>query len=190
MGAALRQRQGEGDQAASLAETDIYDVLKNERRQRVVERLADCAETQSVRALSEHIAAIETDTETPPRNVRHSVYVSLCQTHIPKLDDLDIVDYDADAKDVAPGRHTATVAAYLTDTPTDRARHDEYYLGLGVVGSLLVAAGVLGAPILSTAPAIVGLTFLALTTLAAGFFVARGRLGAFGTLGSLSTLRR
>ncbi|WP_224268644.1 DUF7344 domain-containing protein [Haloprofundus salinisoli] len=176
MGAALRQRQGESDRRNSLAETDIYGVLKNERRQHVVERLADRAETQSVRALSEHIAAIETDSNTPPRNVRHSVYVSLCQTHIPKLDDLDIVDYDADAKDVAPGRHTQTVAAYLMDTPTDRSRHDELYLGLGVVGSALVAAGVLGAPVLSVAPSVVGLAFLSLTALAAGFFVARGRL--------------
>ncbi|QCJ46472.1 MULTISPECIES: DUF7344 domain-containing protein [Haloprofundus] len=178
MGAALRRRQRGSDRQKSLAETDIYDVLKNERRQHVVELLADRAETQSVRALSEHIASIETDSDTPPRNVRHSVYVSLCQTHIPKLDDLGIVDYDADAKDVAPGQHTQTVAAYLLDTPADRSRHDEYYLGFGVLGSALVAAGVLGAPVLSAAPAVVGLAFLVLTALAAGFFVARSRFPA------------
>ncbi|WP_224335158.1 DUF7344 domain-containing protein [Haloprofundus halobius] len=176
MGAALRQREGESDPRGSLAETEIYDVLKNERRQHVVEQLAERAETWSIRELSEHIAAVETDSDTPPRKVRHSVYVSLCQTHVPKLDDLDIVSYDADAKEVAPGRHARRVATYLLDTPSERSPHDEYYLGLGIAGTALVAAGVLGAPGLAAAPAVVALAFLVLTTLVSGFFVGRRRL--------------
>ncbi|WP_224449291.1 DUF7344 domain-containing protein [Haloprofundus salilacus] len=175
MGAALRQREGESERPTSLAETEIYDVLKNERRQHVVEQLSERPETQSVRELSEHIAAAETDSDTPPRKARHSVYVSLCQTHLPKLNDLDIVDYDAETKEVTPGHHAETVAAYRLDTPNVESRRDAYYLGLGAVGTAVVSAGVLGAPVLSVAPAVVGLAFLALTTLVAGFFVVRRR---------------
>jgi hypothetical protein len=53
-----------------------------------------------VRDLSEAVATLETAEDPPPRNKRQSVYVSLHQTHLPKLHELGIVTYDADSKAV------------------------------------------------------------------------------------------
>jgi hypothetical protein len=89
-----------------LDEGDIHDVLRNERRRHTLELLRDNGETSSVRDLSEEVAALETGESPPPRNIRQSVYVSLHQTHLPKLDDLGIAVYDADAyRDSIADRH-------------------------------------------------------------------------------------
>lgn len=84
----------------SLDRTEIYDVLSNERRLAILDLLREEPEWQ-LSDLAEEIAARETDERPPPRNKRQSVYVTLDQTHLPKLDDLDIVDYDAHRKAVS-----------------------------------------------------------------------------------------
>ncbi len=50
--------------------------------------------------LAEEIAAAETGERPPPRNKRQSVYVTLHQTHLPKLAHHDVVDYDSERKTV------------------------------------------------------------------------------------------
>jgi hypothetical protein len=106
-----RGATGEGDEGDTLSRSEIHDVLRNERRRLVLERLwADGSET--VRELSEHIASVESGETPPPRNVRQSVYVSLHQTHLPKLDDLGIVVYDDDAKEVSIAERAVDLEPY------------------------------------------------------------------------------
>jgi len=78
--------------STELAASEIHDVLRNDRRRLVLERLRAGDGTETVSDLSEHIGAIEADESPPPRNVRQSVYVSLHQTHLPKLDKLGIIE--------------------------------------------------------------------------------------------------
>ena len=74
---------------SQLAPVEIHDVLSNERRQKVLELLRDNGHDGSMtaRELSERIAEHETGESPPPRNIRQSAYVSLHQTHLPKLDE-------------------------------------------------------------------------------------------------------
>jgi hypothetical protein len=135
---------------SSLAETDIHDVLRNDRRRLVLERLDDRDGRQEVSDLAEHIAAIESGEDPPPRNVRQSVYVSLHQTHLPKLDDLGIVDYDANAKTVRRAGHADDVAVYMEVVPKNAISWASYYFGMSVLGLLTLLAHEVGVPVLAS----------------------------------------
>lgn len=87
------------------------------------------------------------------RNVRRRVYISLQQTHLPKPDGLDIVDYDDTTTEVQPGEHASAVGVYLEVVPKYGLSFAEFHAGLGVLGALLVAATEAGVPVLGAVPA-------------------------------------
>jgi predicted transcriptional regulator len=139
-----------GPANGELDETDIHDVLRNDRRRLVIERLQSAENgSESVRELSERIAAAESGESPPPRNIRQSVYVSLHQTHLPKLDDLGIVAYDSDSKEVRLAECADEVAVYMEVVPQDGISWAEYYLGVGILGLGLSVAAAAGVPVLS-----------------------------------------
>jgi hypothetical protein len=132
--------------AAEIGESDIHDVLRNDRRRMVIEALGSAEDPVTARELSEVIAARETGSDPPPRDVRQSVYVSLQQTHLPKLDDLGVVEYDDASKEVWPGDNAADVGVYMEVVPKYGLSFGEYYGALAMLGALLVAASELGVP--------------------------------------------
>lgn len=138
-----------GEQNASIGETDIHDVLRNDRRRMVIEQLGDAEAPVSARELSEAIAARESGSDPPPRDLRRSVYISLQQTHLPKLGDLDVVDYDDASREVRPGANAAEVGVYMEVVPRYGLSFAEFNAGLGVLGALLVVAATTGVPGLS-----------------------------------------
>jgi hypothetical protein len=161
----------------SLAQTDIHDVLRNERRRLVLERLREGGGPQTVSDLAEHIAAVESGESPPPRNVRQSVYVSLHQTHLPKLDSLDIVSYDDEDNDVRLSDHAEEVSVYLEVVPRYGLSWAEFYLGVTVLGGLLLLAQSVGVPGVSGVPtvAIAALSLLLVAAPAVYQIVVGGR---------------
>lgn len=79
-----------------LEEGRIYDVLSNERRRICVRRIAE-RDPVAVQRLADELAAAFVDGAVG-QSVSCSVYVSLVQTHLPKLDRYGVVDYDEDGK--------------------------------------------------------------------------------------------
>jgi len=157
----------------ALDEGDIHDVLRNERRRHTLELLRANGDTLSVRQLSERVAALETGESPPPRNIRQSVYVSLHQTHLPKLDELGIVEYDADAKQVTLLDRVGEVEAYMgrpvaPDSGTGR-QSARYTLVLSILGIAVMGAVALDAPVLTAmgAPVLGTVLFLAVFAVAA-----------------------
>jgi hypothetical protein len=128
---------------------EIHDVLRNDRRRLVLQRLRDTEDHETVRDLAEYVAGVEAAETPPPRNVRQSVYVSLHQTHLPKLDELGIVEYDDDDKQVSLAEHAEEVTVYMEVVPKYGLSWGEYYLGLGLFGLLLLAAKALSVPVVS-----------------------------------------
>jgi len=164
----LQQEEREG----TLAESDIHDVLRNDRRRLVLERLAEGKDRQTVSDLAEYIATVESGDDPPPRNVRQSVYVSLHQTHLPKLDDLGIVEYDANAKDVLRAENADDVAVYMEVVPKNAISWAEYYFGLGVLGLLAIVGQLVGVPVLEGVDSRLLATLLFLVvTVSAGYHV-------------------
>ena len=155
--------EGEGEGDDTLSRSEIHDVLRNERRRLVLERLwADGSET--VRELSEHIASIESGENPPPRNVRQSVYVSLHQTHLPKLDDLGIVVYDDDAKEVSLAARAADLEQYTPRGEDDDGRPwPELQTAIAAAGLLAVVAAYAASPAVASGVAVV--TLVAVTAL-------------------------
>lgn len=141
--------------ASELEPAEIHDVLRNDRRRLVLQRLRDRPDDQPVRDLAEHVAGVEADETPPPRNVRQSVYVSLHQTHLPKLDELGIVEYDAESKNVCLAEHADEVTVYMEVVPKYGLSWGEYYLGLGLFGGLLILAKLVGVPGLAAVEGVV-----------------------------------
>jgi hypothetical protein len=156
----------------SLAESEIHDVLRNDRRRLVLERLGERSEAQSVSDLAEYIAAEESGEDPPPRNVRQSVYVSLHQTHLPKLDELGIVAYDADAKLVSRAENADDVAVYMEVVPKNAISWAEYYLAVSLVGIAALVAHAVGVPVLAGVdPRILAGVLLLVVALSAGYHI-------------------
>ncbi|UWG50049.1 putative trancriptional regulator, ArsR family [Halalkaliarchaeum sp. AArc-CO] len=164
----------ERDDVGDLAETEIHDVLRNERRRLALERLSERSGPASVSDLAEHVAALEAGERPPPNNLRQSVYVSLHQTHLPKLDELGIVEYDTDEKTVELTDRAGQVTVYLEVVPRYGISRNELYLGLAVLGILLTLAAALGVPgFAAVAPGTWALVALALIATAATFYTAK-----------------
>ena len=133
-----------------LRPEEIHDVLRNERRRAVLSELRQNGGNHTVRDLAERIAELESNESPAPRNVRQSVYVSLHQTHLPKLDDLEIVAYDTDDQAVEMCERAKQVEAYMDGSPGSEATWGVRYLGLGLLG--LGGTIVLGFEFLSFSP--------------------------------------
>lgn len=137
------------EERSSLTEGEIHDILRNDRRRAVIEFLFEHDRQATIRELSEHIAALESGEDPPPRNIRQSVYVSLHQTHLPKLQGLSVVDYDTDSKDVELRDQAEFVATHMGRI--DEGASDSIamgHVGLGALGLLLAVAGAATGPIL------------------------------------------
>lgn len=133
-----------------LSEEDIHDVLRNQRRRLVIDILQESDGPVSVRELSEEIGAFESGMNPPPRKIKQSVYVSLLQTHLPKLDDLGIVDYQSEGKMVTVGGELEDVTVYMETVPKYGISRSEYYGALSLLGILTVFAAEVGVPVLAS----------------------------------------
>lgn len=129
-----------------LEEGEIYDVLRNDRRRLALECLREAEGELSVGELSERVAAAETGETPPPRQKRQSAYVSLHQTHLPKLDSLGIVAYDAEAKEVRLEDRIRDIEAYMGVANRD-LNWGAYYVSLAALGGCATVAADLSAPL-------------------------------------------
>jgi len=126
-----------------LSKSDIFGILQNDRRRCVLEVLRNKG-NQSVRSLSEEIARLETGAEEPKSSIRKSVYVSLIQTHIPKMESLGVVTYDKEKDSVELLPASRNFDVYMETVKKGDIPWSQYYLGvsiLAIIGSLTIFAG-------------------------------------------------
>ncbi|MFC4407727.1 DUF7344 domain-containing protein [Haloarchaeobius iranensis] len=135
--------------ATALEEGEIHSVLSNERRRLVLKQLRRNGGASTLRELSESIAAEETGESPPPRNIRDSVYASLHQTHLPKLDGLGIVKYDSNTKSVALTDLADELVPYTAVMSNTGLPWYQHYLLLGLAAMASVIAADLGVPLLA-----------------------------------------
>lgn len=162
-----------------LDAVEIHDILSNERRQMVLQFLQEADGRLTAGRLAEMIAEIETDQSPPPKNIRQSAYVSLHQTHLPKLDDLGVVVYDQDQKTVELTDRAQEVRVYMETVPRFGLSWSEYYIVVAVLGLLLIAASEIGVP---------GLAAIGSVTFAVALLVLIVGSAAYQTLSQRSTL--
>jgi hypothetical protein len=80
---------------------ELFSLLNSSRRRHVVRLLATDGET-TFRGLVERIAASETNGRVPSYVERKRVYVSLRQTHLPKLSAAGVIEWERAGGAVRP----------------------------------------------------------------------------------------
>lgn len=140
----------------SLPEPVVYEILANPRRRGAIRHLTETAGGRSVslRDLSAAIAAEETGQSPPPRPCRESVYNSLHQTHLPKLAELGVIDYDREARTVCIRDSARDVDRYLELLSPYGLTWGEYYRTLGIVSLVVVVASLASVPLVDAIDAL------------------------------------
>ncbi len=129
----------------TLSQDVVFDLLSSPRRRFVLYYLNQIDDTVTIGELADEVAAWENEVEVEELSSqqRKRVYVSLYQTHVPKMDDAGIIDYDSDAGTVSLAEQAGDVSAYLTRDEDERP-WQQYYLAIAVVGGLFYGAVALG----------------------------------------------
>lgn len=126
--------------AAEAAKDQLWFVLSNYRRRYAIEYLLDNRREIPLRELAEGLAAWENDVaeDATTGSQRKRAYVALRQTHLPKLDELGIVEYDTARGVVQPGERLDEIRALLADEGPSTLTPDRRLLALVGVETLVV----------------------------------------------------
>jgi hypothetical protein len=120
----MDEGNGGGDsEPLSLDET--FELLAHERRRRVITCLREHG-TLTLADLADEIAEREHDapiSKIPKEDVLH-VYSSLWHTHVPKLAEAGVVEYDQDRDLVSLGDSVDQVAQFVSLGRAERERTD------------------------------------------------------------------
>lgn len=131
-----------------IAESDVYHLFSNFRRRESMSILWRQSAEMTLRELSEQIAAAEAEQSPAPRPLRESVYNTLDRTHLPKLHEFGLVEYDGDRKLVRPLPESRRYHRYMdTGSPVGMS-WGEYYRGLGIVGLFVTTGSLAELPLL------------------------------------------
>ncbi len=103
----------QSERSEPLAESEIFHILGNDRRRAIVQLLADRDGRLEVSEVAAKIAEDESAAGSSPNNLYKSVYVSLQQTHLPRLEEDVVIVYDDGAKAIEPGPNFEAVVGYV-----------------------------------------------------------------------------
>lgn len=124
-----------------MSQDAAFDILSNARRRFVLYYLREAGEPVELGELARELAAWENETTTAEltKQERKRVYVSLYQTHIQKLADADIIEYDQETSVVRLADGASELGEYLSAGTEDdgRTRWQEAYVALAAVGAIL-----------------------------------------------------
>lgn len=126
-----------------MSQDDAFDILSNGRRRFVLYYLREAGEPVELGELAGELAAWENET-TPSeltKQQRKRVYVSLYQTHIQKLADANVIEYDQDTGMVRLADGSGQIGEYLSVGTEEggRTRWQEAYVALAAAGAVLYA---------------------------------------------------
>lgn len=147
-----------GDTTEDLDRGAVFTLLKNPRRRAVLRHLEDTPET-TLADLADRVAAEENDTtpELLSSSDRKRVYISLYQSHLPKLAEFGVIEYDQSRGDVVRQPAATRLQACLrrVDGDDDDRLSTVAHAAGGVV-AVAVLAGTLLAPATAAGWAVAG----------------------------------
>lgn len=126
---------------AELSRAEAFDLLSNGRRRAVIRHLrtTDAAVVDLEDLIDAVVAWDHGADDAVTEHQRASVYSSLVQTHLPRLAEASVVEFDAEAGTVTPTRLAREVELYLEYSPRADIPWAEFYLGLGALGAALLS---------------------------------------------------
>jgi hypothetical protein len=125
----------------TVSDDDVFELLSNQRRRYVLLYLRG-RETVKLGELARQIAAWENETsrDLVTAAERKRVYSALQQFHLPKMDDMGVIQYDSRNGIVEHGPVAASLDIYLEVVTGNDIPWNQYYLGLTAVNAALLAA--------------------------------------------------
>ena len=121
---------------------EIFEVLSNERRQCILHYLKRQGDRRvELRELVDHVAAWENNTtlDELDSDERKRVYTALRQSHLPKLENAGVIEYEHMRGEVELKEEAREVQMYLEYVPANDIPWSQFYLGLSAVSAALVA---------------------------------------------------
>ena len=119
---------------------EIFELLSNERRRGAIHYL----KREHSEAPVEELVDAVVDWEQGDRPSRASVYSSMVQTHLPRMAEVGVVEYDREANLVRPTAKLQEVQLYLEYSPRYDIPWAEFYLGFAAVSTALLTVVWLG----------------------------------------------
>lgn len=163
----------------SLPLDQVFEVLKNSRRREVLKYLKNREGSVSLSDLAEHVAAIENDTTVRAlsSSQRKRVYVGLYQCHLPKMDDMDIVNFDQNRGRIELAANADQLDDYL-DPDTEQNYWHHYYASTSLLSGGLFVLSSLGAASVGLTPTVILVALVVAVLSIAGlqYCAASGRL--------------
>lgn len=126
-----------------LSQTEVFEILGNDRRRHALHYLLSQEDGTDIRELSRQLAAWENDIplEEVTSNERRRVYVSLHQTHLPRMDDAGVLNYESSGDTIRLTERGRNLRVYMEVVQGNDIPWSEFYLGLSAfTGALIVAA--------------------------------------------------
>lgn len=140
---------GESEEEA-ISQGVVFDILRNERRRRVLDYLNEQEGSTTLGDVSERLAAIEND--KPESQItsqeRKRLYVGLYQCHLPRMDDAGAIDFNSDRGSIEA---TEDMPSFLEplDEGDNQNQQDRrwplYYLAVGVLATGLFTLNITSA---------------------------------------------
>ena len=117
---------------------ELYDLLSNHSRRYVIHFCKEADEPVSLSDLAEKVAAREQDKSVAELTSaeRKRVYTSLQQTHLDRLADAGMVEYNGDQIELT--ENAAELDVYLDVVPEGSIPWGVYYLGLSVLSAVVL----------------------------------------------------
>ena len=133
-----------------LSKDELFRILSSSRRRYIIYFLHEEGESVSLNDLATRIAAEENDrpVDEVTDSERQRVYISLYQTHLPKLEEADIIRYDEDERMVTLSEETIQ-NGFFWMVPTETRPWHQYYAALALLGWIAIAATWFGLPLLT-----------------------------------------
>lgn len=151
--------EDESGDEVPFSKDEIFHLLQNERRRMVLRYLRGTEGTVRMRDIAEQVAAWEHDTTVQEltSTQRQRVYIPLYQSHLSKLDEAGVIDYQKNRGIVERKPLADQVDQYLQIEPeqepsaTDDGGTDwnDYYIGATVVCYAVLLGAVIEMPFMS-----------------------------------------
>jgi hypothetical protein len=135
----------------------VFSLLKNERRRLVLEYLKTTENPASTSDLAEFVASHETGKPVSHINSseRKRAYVGLYQCHLPKMDDMEVIEFNKPRGIVTLGRNADVADPYLSVSAGESAATSDAwpprFVALSLVSLALLVAGTLAGALVTYA---------------------------------------
>ncbi|MFC4436859.1 MULTISPECIES: DUF7344 domain-containing protein [Natrialbaceae] len=153
--------EAESGETPKLSSDEIFHILQTNRRRDTIRYLLEEDGPVKMRDVAEYVAARENDTTVAKLSSteRQRVYIPLYQSHLPKLDEEGVIEYNQPRGIVRPTDQLETFEPYIkatedgassleAQTPDGRTVKEYYVTAVAASASLLLAsvAGILTIP--------------------------------------------